>query len=256
MCPFLFVFLIRTIFASQYGYITSLMKLALSSLSTSSDVTFWCSGMKFCFFCFTNRQVGSTFRDGTSPPDQDWTLGVPIEGLLYLLHRLPDIDCASLAVHDLALVGAACHTVSGIGNKGYIPPAPSTSLSDPLREYTYWQDSHRHTILDYRQYQRRVLDILTQGPHLRAALLGGGIIWRLVIECAEHHEGVLELLRSYLDLGPSEEHMYHQPVLQDADEHAYFDDLLTEAETDIISGVNKVYSESVYDLTSRYLSLT
>ena len=116
---------------------------------------------------------------------------------------------------------------------------PSTPMT---RLYTYRNERHRYNILDYHQYQKRVAEVLSSGPHVRAALLCGGIIWRLVMECAEYHPGLLELVRSYLELGPSEERHCHSAVLQDDTGSTFVDDVLSEVELDLISGVTRVYS--------------
>ncbi|KAI0730680.1 hypothetical protein C8Q76DRAFT_596714, partial [Earliella scabrosa] len=108
----------------------------------------------------------------------------------------------------------------------------------------YRREDHRHTVIDYRQYERRVIDMLSSGPHLRAALLRGGIIWRLVTEFAKHHPGTLELLRSYVDLGPSEESTHHLEILKDDEGRMFVDDALADWEMDVICGVNKVYTQA------------
>ncbi|KAI0735669.1 hypothetical protein C8Q76DRAFT_611425 [Earliella scabrosa] len=95
--------------------------------------------------------------------------------------------------------------------------------------------------MDYRQYCRQRLDLLRSGPHLRAALLHGGIIWRLAMEMAGEYSGNLDLLRSYLELGPSEESGCHRIIIQDG-QTTYVDDGLSDYEVDAICGVNHVYT--------------
>ena len=78
---------------------------------------------------------------------------------------------------------------------------------------------------------------------MRAALLCGGIIWRIAMEYAGQNSGMLDLLRLYVELGPSDEGSGHVQVLQDEAGRSFVDDGLTDIEKDILCGVNKVYSE-------------
>ena len=174
-----------------------------------------------------------------------WTLAVPAVGALYLLRRLPEVADSPSAVLELSLSGTTCNTVSRLTTTEHRSTRPGQRPIMPVssRLYAHRSDTHQHDLRDYRQYEARVADILSSGPHVRAALLAGGIIWRLVMEVAERHPGTLELIRSYIDLGPSDEWNHHVAVLQDDEDNSFVDDALSGWEMDLICGVNKVYNE-------------
>ena len=61
-------------------------------------------------------------------------------------------------------------------------------------------------------------------------------------ELSELYPGTLELVRSYLELGPSDESDCQRGILQNSSGMMLADDCLTEEELDAISGVQKVYT--------------
>ena len=188
-------------------------------------------------------------EDATGDQCNRWSLSVNSRVLLYLLRCLPHVKTSHDAVHDLSTVGAPFHTVRDAPSLDGHPVnrtiATGPSLLPALRSFPHRHDNHRHTFMDYRQYRRSVLELLRSGPHARAALTHGGIIWRLAMEFTRTYDGTLERVRSYLDLGPSEEIQWHRVVIQEAGRELV-DDCLTEQELDIMSGVSKIYTGEWY----------
>ena len=193
-----------------------------------------------------SEQILYLVRYADDSAELDWTLAVPIEGILHLLRCLERTTTSPAALHELVSIGGTCHSISGI--QEHISPVPPREEAGPFddnnsRKYVHRSDRHRHTSMDYHQYTCGVLDLLGSGPHMRAALLCGGIIWRIAMEYAGQNSGMLDLLRLYVELGPSDEGSGHVQVLQDEAGRSFVDDGLTDIEKDILCGVNKVYSE-------------
>jgi hypothetical protein len=108
------------------------------------------------------------------------------------------------------------------------PKYPPISLS--FRPLT-----HKPHISEYGFYENMRHSLLSR-PYGRAALLQGGIVWRLALDDYEH-KGDAE--HSVL-LGPSEYVSVYQHVLRTDDNQRFYDDGLDDAELDLICGVYKV----------------
>ncbi|KAI0694803.1 hypothetical protein C8Q76DRAFT_567140, partial [Earliella scabrosa] len=105
----------------------------------------------------------------------------------------------------------------------------------------YRRADFKATKKDYAVYQRKVLNIIRRRP-LRAALMAGGITWRLVRELLacdpDLKHDVMESVRS----GPSRESRYHSTIVADANNVFYVDNFLTREEEDIVTGVYRMYT--------------
>ncbi|KAI0673658.1 hypothetical protein C8Q78DRAFT_969006 [Trametes maxima] len=91
----------------------------------------------------------------------------------------------------------------------------------------------RPTEWDYRVYEERAYEILVS-PHGRAAILHGGLIWRLALEIL----GSDTLERAVQ--GPSEGVFQYAQAVKPRHGPTYYDDALTPEEIDIICGTYKI----------------
>jgi hypothetical protein len=83
--------------------------------------------------------------------------------------------------------------------------------------------------MDYRAYEER-RDLFFKQPHARAALLKGGIIWRLAMESIGPDVAIM---------GPSDR-AHHFGDIVGPDGHQITDDDLTDDELNLICGVYEV----------------
>jgi hypothetical protein len=93
---------------------------------------------------------------------------------------------------------------------------------------------YKPDVVDYAAYES-ARDAFFRQPHARAALLKGGIIWRL----AKEHFG---LNYDAVIAGPSDNVYDNGLFLHFSDGQISLDDDLSEAELDLICGVYKVYT--------------
>jgi hypothetical protein len=98
---------------------------------------------------------------------------------------------------------------------------------------------YKDGLLDYFAYEERLASFL-QTPHARAALLQGGIVWRLakhvLDECGDSHA-----LR-----GPSSDvDIYGAALSLNPDGARLWDDVLSKEELDLICGVHQIYTGTV-----------
>lgn len=174
----------------------------------------------------------------------DWTLLVDSRVLVVLLRWADKVYSTEDAVFELSQVGAPFLTAkprddSDTSASATLPlPHSSTSFS---LQASYRLETYTHGYLDYRQYADRVLDFLRCGPRARAALLRGGIIWRIVTQLGGNNDGIVELIRSYACAGPTDDTAYHRTVARRGNV-TLVDDALSQDELDLISGVTKVYT--------------
>src|SRR4051812_42622388 len=91
-------------------------------------------------------------------------------------------------------------------------------------------------LLDYESYVL-TRDTYLRQPHCRAALLAGGIVWRLAFEAL----GISPVLD-----GPTAHALKYGMRISASDAsgqaHTLYDDTLTEDETNLICGVYKIYT--------------
>lgn len=127
--------------------------------------------------------------------------------------------------HELMLRGIPFHTV-------LLQDAPPT-VSEPEPGYRLglgmFPQGYKPNSLDYQMYELRRDELLRRGGHMRAALMRGGILWRLAISCL----GIDCLID-----GPSSDAMC--PYVLNIGDKFGVDDDLSQAEVDIICGVCRV----------------
>jgi hypothetical protein len=108
------------------------------------------------------------------------------------------------------------------------PPPPSIhSIGLGWRHTSYKPDA-----VDYTAY-REQRDAFFRHPRARAALLRGGIVWRLAMQSISQ-DAVLA--------GPTDEVFTHGQVFQTSDGAYWWDDDLSEDELNLICGVYKVFT--------------
>jgi hypothetical protein len=114
------------------------------------------------------------------------------------------------------------------------PTSPTSLLPIRLPDY-------RFTLNDYKTYQQQCLAILCE-DRARAALLRGGIVWRLVVESLSFDDTLQ---------GPSVSATVHQKGLSVTDPRTgdiLGDDDLSQLELDMICGVYQCYTGKLYRL--------
>ncbi|KAI1783062.1 hypothetical protein LXA43DRAFT_904339 [Ganoderma leucocontextum] len=112
------------------------------------------------------------------------------------------------------------------------------TLLPPVQTVLGWRlPSFEPTAWDYREYECRVHALLSQ-PKGRAALLRGGIVWRLAVEVLGGN------WRELAKMGPSSDvYSYGQPFVPHRGD-PYYDDALSSDELDVVCGVYKVYTQN------------
>ena len=109
-------------------------------------------------------------------------------------------------------------------------------LTKPPPEYLGWREpSFEATSQDYCLYEHRALDVLSR-PRGRAALLRGGIVWRLAMEILG--EAAIDEAVN----GPSSDTWLYGSELMESRGSSWLCDDLSSYEVDIICGVYKVYT--------------
>jgi hypothetical protein len=165
----------------------------------------------------------------------------------YLLQ--PDMRSDWFVVFDNALSAVEClrrpeykpeDIVSRLIRQGIPFRTIITGPSPPARRpplfffgLGYCQNGYKPTTVDYAAYERAQDDFL-RGPRGRAALMKGGIVWRLAMQ-ALHPDVVIA--------GPSES-VYESGICfveEESGKH-WWDDDLTEDEKNLICGVYKVFT--------------
>ena len=178
------------------------------------------------------RVVGSVyvfdFKSDTTVP---WMIGVANAAIaLYIVHLDPRLNDYEISRH-LLHSGIAFHTVlplRTILKPPCVPDLGTTFRSTRSVGYIF-------TVQDFDVYVHR-RDALLRSPQGRAALLKGGIVWRLAVETI----GIVECLE-----GPSIETIVHRRglVLPTADPNIELcDDDLSIDELDLICGVYECFT--------------
>ena len=171
-----------------------------------------------------------------------WTLAVHSVTVLFLI-RQPDIKTSLSATNLLLRRGIKFVTVQERS-----PSFQSNSLQipHPRNLVPYRRETDKApTAADYGEYMYRVLDLLHQPHVVRAAMLTGGIIWRLMLEAIGREE---DLYQMYLQLGaagPTEDTSKHGTIFR-TPRGILMDNVLSEEEKDIICGVYKVYTGTAF----------
>jgi hypothetical protein len=119
---------------------------------------------------------------------------------------------------------------TGKSFRTYIPRSPPPMLVRPTHVSLGYRDkNYIFDQMDYRAYEER-RDLFFKQPHARAALLKGGIIWRLAMESIGPDVAIM---------GPSEG-AHHFGDIVGPDGHQITDDDLTIDELNLICGVYEV----------------
>ena len=109
-------------------------------------------------------------------------------------------------------------------------------LFDPPPVYLGWRRSgFSPDGWDYMEYEQQARELLSQ-PRGRAAILRGGIVWRLAVELLGEH-GLREA-----GLGPSADVWRHGREIFAKRGDSWYADSLSDYELDVICGVYKVYT--------------
>jgi hypothetical protein len=116
------------------------------------------------------------------------------------------------------------------------PPYPTLRRGFHTNLGLGWrQQGYKPDYADYVAYAT-TRDSFLRLPHARAALLKGGIVWRLAIEVT----GCFAALE-----GPSEHVLKHGAFITLPSGNQFWDDELSDAELDLICGVYKVYTGKI-----------
>lgn len=161
---------------------------------------------------------------------QGWKLVVHSELDAAHIIRASPVYCKNSSRYEAA---AFC-VARGITFRTLAPRRANSEVPRPLPQSSMGL-GRRHNRFgfspkDYRLYER-TRDALLAGPQGRAALLAGGLTWRLAIDA---------LGLEYALQGPS--HTKMSQVVATVNGIEYVDDVLTQEELDIIAGVYFVYS--------------
>ena len=121
----------------------------------------------------------------------------------------------------------------------YAPDArdrAGVNLVPPRPVFLGWRPSgFRPDGWDYKAYEQRAREVLSQ-PRGRAAALRGGIVWRLAVELLGE-----ELVRE-VEEGPSADVWRHGHELAETRGPSWYEDALSSYELDVICGVYKVFT--------------
>ena len=171
------------------------------------------------------------------PSDPHWILGTNAAAVLYIVrnHAInTNVDAASA----LCEVGLPFHTLQLADQAAKREEDPS------LRRWAlprYRRSDFKPTQKDYEVYQRKVLNIIRRRP-LRAALMAGGIAWRIVREFLACDPDLKhDVLESVLS-GPSKESCYLSTIVAGENNVFYVDNLLTRDEENVLMGVHRMYT--------------
>ncbi|KAI0716950.1 hypothetical protein C8Q76DRAFT_795191 [Earliella scabrosa] len=172
------------------------------------------------------------------PSDPHWILGTNAATVLYII-RNHSISTNVDAAAALCEVGLPFHTLQLADHAVKREEDPS------LRRYAlprYRREGVKMTKKDYEVYQRKVLNIIRRRP-IRAALMAGGIAWRLVREFLACDPDLKHDVMESVLSGPSTESRYHSTIVAGENDVFYVDNVLTRDEEDILMGVHRMYTE-------------
>lgn len=173
-----------------------------------------------------------------APEDRDlwWSLFVDDTTVLELLRRT-----------GIQRVRHACSLLVQRGTKFRMAYHPSQrdmqgfAIQAPVPIYLGWREPNfRPDGWDYKVYEAQAYEILS-APRGRAALLHGGIVWRLGVEMLGQ-EGVDTALG-----GPSADIWRRGRGIQEPRGVVWYEEYLTPHELDVICGVYKVYTGEIVE---------
>ena len=174
---------------------------------------------------------------------QAWSLITSPLGAMLIVRRLTELKTSGDALHALLCAGIPART--GVWFKE--PPSravlPKPRLALRRLGAPWRKEGVPPTVQDYDAYCERVLQ-LCQSPHARAAWLKGGIVWRIMVEVTGKHPqaDICVTHLEELQNGPSGLEDHYEAVNLDSAGGGFYDDGLSTAELDIISGVVRVYT--------------
>ena len=176
-----------------------------------------------------NGSIWYCVRYNTALDQQIWWALIVKSGVAVLeLHRQHTIHSRQQAAEYLARRAMPFHTICSPS------PRDNIRLEPPIRTILGWRSlSATYSGYDYRVYEEHVRYIL-RGPKARAALLLGGIVWRLVLEILG------QTLVEDVVKGPSCEVYHCGQAFTPSRGNDYYDDSLSTDEIDAICGVYKV----------------
>lgn len=169
-------------------------------------------------------------RDSSSNAQGPWDLAVMDATTAVECLRMTEVTTVTSLVRLLSARGTPFNTFLRV------PRDASFALLAPPVYYLGWRqkDRWRATVEEFERYSGERTAFLHQG-RARAALLKGGILWRLAMEAMESPVCALE--------GPTDAVKRYGQVVRPASEDVmYVDDDLSENEMDFICGVYRVYT--------------
>ena len=176
-----------------------------------------------------NGSIWYHIRYNTTLDQQTWWALIVKSGVAVLeLYRQLSVQSRQDAAEYLARRAMPFHTV--------FSPTPRENMrpQQPIRTILGWRSlSATYSCYDYRVYEDQVRYIL-RGPKARAALLVGGLVWRLALEV------IGETLVEDVLKGPSREVYECGQAFTPRHGTDYYDDSLSPDEIDVICGVYKV----------------
>ena len=209
------------------------------------------------------RWVQVTYQNDPETPE--WCLFTTAMGALFLVRRIEEAHTNTDALLLLVKVGIPCRTALLLDAPPTHPRNPPPTLVQPLR-FPYRKKGVRPTLKDYDAYCQHVLE-LSWRPHARAAWLKGGIVWHIMMEVTGGFGGVNGdmTFEDQVAQGPSPAIDHYEaltmerektsssgldPPLSEPQKEAFYDDELSVAELDTISGVVRVFTGNNYISTA------
>ncbi len=186
-----------------------------------------------------NRTLYYRIRYQDDPDGLNWWDLIVDSVTAVELYRLKFIRYSVDAVRYLVVRGMRFHTV--------FQPDPRQCndmvLYPPIRATLGWRErDFKPDFWDYKEYQRRAYAILCE-PRGRAALLCGGIVWRLAVEILGSGEDFPRF--DMVDQGPLADVWHYGQAFVPPRGDPFYDDALSSDELDVICGVYKMFTASV-----------
>ncbi|KAI5117334.1 hypothetical protein M0805_001939 [Coniferiporia weirii] len=121
------------------------------------------------------------------------------------------------------------------------PPArgQSPGTERRIKDLGWRHDNSRLDSSDYASYEKRVADFVQTNPRVRAAIMKGGIVWRVVVE-AIGLEAAIEVVMA----GPSSEaaDKVYETLDISKSRQCWWDDTLTDDDEELLCGIYKIYT--------------
>lgn len=127
----------------------------------------------------------------------------------------------------------------GIPFQTFIEGLPRGGVRHPAVSLARRSHGHQCQVYEYAEYERVLRDFLRR-PYARAAILQGGIVWRLAVSVFGLKEA-----NERVTLGPSRDVNNHVFMLTIPGHRHLYDDVITEKEMELICGVYKEYTGNI-----------